>query len=349
MTDPQDQLRLAAIFAENVRRALRHLPTETVADLTDGIEADIASSLSDGASLPSIDEYTADLLRGAGIDPPKISELDEKPHYFTRIFSCIKNLTLRVFEFLSPLAPAWWLFRAWVVTQVLGWMICDTDSIRPFVNQWGENALVGIIVFVCVVVLSVKLGRQKRFVAATTTVNIALLIFGLVIGFSQPMAHNIYYQDPNSWPSNLTVAPFDCQAIQLPYVVGMSSTDAVEVLYAAGFGSYFVDQELMQRLDFVPKTVILQQDPTSSYLCDGSAGPAPVQLVVDLSTTASTTSSIATSTTTRPVVSSTTTTLSTTTVQTLPLATTAAPQSKTVPKPPTTVTGISTSIPTTVP
>ena len=171
MTDPQDQLRLAAIFAENVRRALRHLPTETVADLTDGIEADIASSLSDGASLPSIDEYTADLLRGAGIDPPKISELDEKPHYFTRIFSCIKNLTLRVFEFLSPLAPAWWLFRAWVVTQVLGWMICDTDSIRPFVNQWGENALVGIIVFVCVVVLSVKLGRQKRFVAATTTVN----------------------------------------------------------------------------------------------------------------------------------------------------------------------------------
>ena len=68
MTDPSN---IAATYAERVRRELRHLPVETVADLTDGLESDIASSLADGAALPSADEYAADLLRGAGMEPPE--------------------------------------------------------------------------------------------------------------------------------------------------------------------------------------------------------------------------------------------------------------------------------------
>ena len=60
MTDPSN---IAATYAERVRRELRHLPVETVADLTDGLESDIASSLADGAALPSADEYATDLLR----------------------------------------------------------------------------------------------------------------------------------------------------------------------------------------------------------------------------------------------------------------------------------------------
>ena len=50
MSNISDHLKVAAVFAESVRRELRHLPTEAVADLTDGLESDIASSYSMGSN-----------------------------------------------------------------------------------------------------------------------------------------------------------------------------------------------------------------------------------------------------------------------------------------------------------
>ena len=54
-------------FANKVRAELSHLTSEQVADLTDGLEADIASSLDDGADIGSAKKYATDLLAAAGM------------------------------------------------------------------------------------------------------------------------------------------------------------------------------------------------------------------------------------------------------------------------------------------
>ena len=72
MSDISHHMKAAAVFAESVRRELRHLPAEVVADLTDGLESDIASSLLDGVVLANPSGYANDLLRGAGLAVEKI-------------------------------------------------------------------------------------------------------------------------------------------------------------------------------------------------------------------------------------------------------------------------------------
>ena len=47
MTSHENNMRNAAVFAESVRREMRDLPAEQVADLTDGLEADMVASLAE--------------------------------------------------------------------------------------------------------------------------------------------------------------------------------------------------------------------------------------------------------------------------------------------------------------
>ena len=61
MTSHENNMRNAAVFAESVRREMRALPAEQVADLTDGLEADMVASLADSGSLPDAVEYAHDL------------------------------------------------------------------------------------------------------------------------------------------------------------------------------------------------------------------------------------------------------------------------------------------------
>ena len=118
MSNISDHLKNAAVFAESVRRELRHLPADAVADLTDGLESDIASSLLDGVKLADPAEYATDLLRGAGLSVDKQSTGGRSvvSENYDRILAAFAKAK----TFTTGLAPAWWLTRAWVFTQVLG-------------------------------------------------------------------------------------------------------------------------------------------------------------------------------------------------------------------------------------
>lgn len=184
MTDPSN---IAATYAERVRRELRHLPVETVADLTDGLESDIASSLADGAALPSADEYAADLLRGAGMEPP------EAPG--SGVAVRITRVAVRVVgsarRHSRGLAPAWWVLRAWVLMQVLGFFVSRYDSPYWFLGQWGgeggSDGLVGVMVFVVLLVASVRVGRDGWLLAGRqeAIVSAVLAVLGVAVLFAQ--------------------------------------------------------------------------------------------------------------------------------------------------------------------
>ena len=282
MSDHSDFMREAATFAENVRRELRSLPAETVADLTDGLEADIASSLSDGAKLPTVSEYARDLMRGAGLEVPDetsaVVSWRMKAEYV--IVKCVDKLS----QATKGLAPAWWFLRAWVVTQFLGGIFSDTDSTRPLIGQWGEMPIVGVVVLAISIVMSVRWGRREavnhQFLRVVSTSVLCLATIPLLLW--EPTQKE---QSGGYWSSN---APETCRIIDVPNVVEVSVGEAKRAFQLLEIPYVFFDQDAMVDIGDAPDEFeVLQQDaqPGPTTFC----GERSVQLVVDLSLAPATT------------------------------------------------------------
>lgn len=196
MSDQKNHLREAAIFAEGVRRELRHLPADAVADVTDGIETDIAASLADGASLPTAGQYAVDLMRGAGLET-KAAEPTSLHRFATVAMAFVGGWATRVRTFLRGLAPAWWIARAWVVMQVVGWVLSNHDSKHVFLGQWGEMPVIGILVFIGSVVRSVKSGRaaEQTDIVLRSILNAVLVVLAIFL-LVTPLAYSQYQTYP---------------------------------------------------------------------------------------------------------------------------------------------------------
>lgn len=278
MNDTQNFTRQAAVFAESVRRQLRHLPSEVVADLTDGIETDIASSLSDGATLSTASDYAADLMRGAGIDIQEAAHQDKVNSFVAHAREWVLKGWNWLQQFTHGLAPAWWVIRAWVFTQLTGNVVSDVDSARPLLNQWGEQGIVGLVVFGISLYFSIRIGRgaEKKYKKAIVVVNIALVVIGLQFGFTSA-------NSKSSAPVNYGASYDSCPRVNTPSVVGLPVVDARNVLDSQGFTYEFFDQDAMVAVARVPDDVIvIQQDPIGPYqFCPDYF--RQVQLIVDLS------------------------------------------------------------------
>jgi len=68
MTTTLDYEQVTA-FAKAVRRELTDLGPDTLDDLTDGLEADLADKLADGEPLGDPAAYAAELRAAAGVEP----------------------------------------------------------------------------------------------------------------------------------------------------------------------------------------------------------------------------------------------------------------------------------------
>lgn len=276
MSDTSDFISTAATFAENVRRELRDLPAEVVADLTDGLESDIAASLEDGALLPDASQYALDLVRGAGIEIPK-SDADGQ-QMRRRIAEIAVQSVDKIKSATSGLAPAWWILRAWIVTQFIGAIVSDVDSNRPIFSQWGEMSFLAIVIFVAALYVSIRMGRSTNnapiFVRYFATV--VLSISSLVLLW-QPTSPPLFAEGP--WFVN---HPEECRIINVPDVVGSTLGEAKSALERWKLPYTVFDQDAMSDIAYAPDDFeVLQQDPVpgESVFC----GERSVQLVVDLS------------------------------------------------------------------
>jgi hypothetical protein len=276
MSDISDFISKAATFAENVRRELRDLPAEVVADLTDGLESDIAASLEDGALLPDASQYALDLMRGAGIEIPE-SDADGQ-QMRRRIAEIAVQSVDKIKSATSGLAPAWWILRAWIVTQFIGAIVSDVDSNRPIFSQWGEMSFLAIVIFVAALYVSIRMGRSTNnapiFVRYFATV--VLSISSLVLLW-QPTSPPLFAEGP--WFVN---HPEECRIINVPDVVGSTLGEAKSALERWKLPYTVFDQDAMRDIAYAPDDFeVLQQDPVpgDSTFC----GERSVQLVVDLS------------------------------------------------------------------
>jgi len=275
MSDHSDHIKEAATFAENVRRELRSFPADVVADLTDGLESDIASSLADGATLPSPESYAHDLLRGAGLEP--ISDGEESQNFLIKATTLVLPLWTKVRDLTAGLAPAWWVFRAWIATQLLGAMISEVNSPYGIIGEWGEMPLGALIVFAGFLVLSIRFGRmsQERFARTRLISHLLFVLAAFPVLSSQPT--------PDVWASYAPMNPRqnNCPMMTVPNVTGLIIAEAQRTIDMAGLDYFFYDQFSNKELDIVPPdAVVIRQSPLRDrYWCSWEK----IQLTIDTS------------------------------------------------------------------
>jgi hypothetical protein len=268
----------AATFAENVRRELRSHPADVVADLTDGLESDIASSLADGASLSSPESYAHDLLRGAGLEPLSISEKSES--LLMQTFAKVEPLWRKVRDLTEGLAPAWWIFRAWIATQLLGAMINEVDSSFGIIGQWGEMPIGAAIVFVAFAVVYVRIGKltSTKWKKATLVSHLAFVALTVMILSNETYpSFERYWQTHDGNPANFSNNT--CVKTQVPDLTKVAAITAEAVLRDTALNFVYIDQTTKVRVDRVSaSTEILGQSiRMGTELCMGQE----VELFID--------------------------------------------------------------------
>lgn len=248
-------MELAIEFANKVRAELRHLTSEEIADLTDGLEADIASSLDDGADIGTAEKYASDLLAAAGLSNVKNSRSGA-------LTKALKDLTVKIRPLvtsISDLAPAWWVFRAWVATQLIGFYFHRDYTGSPAAYEWSRHPLRGIFVFFVLMAISVRVGRKSRhqhLKPALLLSHIALGLGAIMIMFSPPRKLDwVVYSSDGSYPTT-TIDPNygPCTLSQVPNVVGMSATKAQKFLGGEFRYSYF-DKNTSQPINPTPEDI----------------------------------------------------------------------------------------------
>jgi hypothetical protein len=215
-------------------------------------------------------------MRGAGIEIPE-SDADGQ-QMRRRIAEIAVQSVDKIKSATSGLAPAWWILRAWIVTQFIGAIVSDVDSNRPIFSQWGEMSFLAIVIFVAALYVSIRMGRSTNnapiFVRYFATV--VLSISSLVLLW-QPTSPPLFAEGP--WFVN---HPEECRIINVPDVVGSTLGEAKSALERWKLPYTVFDQDAMRDIAYAPDDFeVLQQDPVpgESVFC----GERSVQLVVDLS------------------------------------------------------------------
>jgi len=268
-------------FANKVRVELSHLTTEQIADLTDGLEADIASSLDDGADIGSAKKYATDLLAAAGMS----KDVEVVPN----AVDVFINKARRWFVSISDLEPAWWIFRAWVATQLIGWLLFRDQTSSPGYLEWRNMQWGGVVVLGVVLYVSVGIGRAKptKWKTALSISHVVLAVAGLAFMFVSPRGESLSIGYLNPPPGQSS-----CQFVSVPDVVGLPIAEAKSILTSMGMAGSIFDQDAMTTLTQVPDDVIvLQQDPLAgNQVCRMSEILYMIDLVVDLAAPMVTTS-----------------------------------------------------------
>jgi hypothetical protein len=218
---------------------------------------------------------------------------------------------------ISDLEPAWWIFRAWVATQLIGWLLFRDQSSSPGYLEWRDISWLGVLVLGVMLYVSVRIGRAKptKWKTVLSISHVVLAVAGLAFMFVSPRGESLSIGYLNPPPEQTP-----CVVVETPNVVGMSVAEARQTLaLVLPNGFTFFDQDSMVGIASAPlESMVIQQnpDPGSHVFC----GDHKLQLVVDLAKSAPTVlpQAITTTTAELPIELSTTTLQPRSTLTTIP-------------------------------
>jgi hypothetical protein len=218
MTTTLDADLTVETFANAVRGELFDLDAESIDDLTDGLEADLADKLADGEALGDPSAYAA-----AGLAPAaRRSIVDGVRNNITdlraRVAPFIAHpMVAEVVAFFVALRPVWWLIRAWGLFFVLaGFTSVPQNPFDPWLLiallvlsiqwgrgrwlpwKWSRGAVIALSVFAALVVPSLTSNVIGRMTYADTMNPWDYLPQGVVSG--QAPVTNIFAFGPDGQP-----------------------------------------------------------------------------------------------------------------------------------------------------
>lgn len=168
-------------FAAQVRAALKDLSKSEIAELTEGLEADLAATAEEqGASfkLGDAGSYADELRNAAGLPKKnrKINFSGIGDLWHETIAKVESNkIGAAILAFFKPLAPVWWFARAYMAWFILGSFGYQTQRVYP--ESTLEFFLLLLFIFV-----SVQLGRGAfKLNQFFSRVVVGLNIFAVVI------------------------------------------------------------------------------------------------------------------------------------------------------------------------
>jgi hypothetical protein len=144
-----------ADFATAVRRELLGFDAEAVSELTDGLEADLADKLLDGAELGDPAAYAAELRAAAGLEVPRRTTAGQKIRAeFAQARADLAPLfahpvVTEVAAFFASLRPVWWLLRGLALFSIF-------NDVSPMPRNPAA-----LVLLMGMLVLSVQWGRGR--------------------------------------------------------------------------------------------------------------------------------------------------------------------------------------------
>lgn len=161
-------------FVNRVRAKLADLDAATIAELTDGLEADLQDRAGEegaGFKLGNPAAYAEELRASAGLGSSSPAR--------SVIQRVAKWIWVTAVQFVKTLAPAWWVLRGAIAGELLSWWVTGSLSIA----NWSR---LGFLVVAGCTVLSVLIGMKlprnlyTRLIASVA--NIALVVGGAYLG-----------------------------------------------------------------------------------------------------------------------------------------------------------------------
>jgi hypothetical protein len=207
-----------------------------------------------------------------------ISEKSES--LLMQTFAKVEPLWRKVRDLTEGLAPAWWIFRAWIATQLLGAMINEVDSSFGIIGQWGEMPIGAAIVFVAFAVVSVRIGKltSTKWKKATLVSHLAFVALTVMILSNETYpSFERYWQTHDGNPANFSNNT--CVKTQVPDLTKVAAITAEAVLRDTALNFVYIDQTTKVRVDRVSaSTEILGQSiRMGTELCMGQE----VELFID--------------------------------------------------------------------
>lgn len=146
-------------FAKDVRAALKDLSSDEVAELTEGLEADLAAQADEQERefvLPDPGNYAAELREAAGLPIREKGIFGYIDRVARRLSARIAHnrVLLSATRFFASFAPVWWLARGYVAFVIIQLVVFQTWPV------YTPNNVVGWIGLVVLVFGSAQIGRR---------------------------------------------------------------------------------------------------------------------------------------------------------------------------------------------
>lgn len=173
-----------AAFVEDVRRHLADLDDETREDLLDGLDADLADQLADGATLGDPAAYAAELRSAAGLPEPsrrrrpRVAPAELLDEARARFLAVAESPRLRpAWDLLVTLRPVWWVARAWIAVTALD----VAAGPHEYVSLVPTLAVPGLgpLLLLAAIVVSTLLGLGRLWPASLRAPQRRLVVLAL--------------------------------------------------------------------------------------------------------------------------------------------------------------------------